>query len=442
LEGDWTNEEARKKSLSYSVKDGIAWSVNSGLGSSYITPYALALNANNTQIGLLTSVPNLVANLSQLETPKLMEKTSRKRIVTNSVLIQAFTWLPISLVAFLFLFSKVGSLIAPMLVILFYTIYLLLGSFLSPAWSSWMGDLVREKERGRFFGRRNTIVGIAGISAMLVGGIFLNIFKRSDVLFGFVTLFLAAMVARLMSWHFLTKQHEPKFKYKHEYYFSFSNFLKRMKDNNFGRFTIYATLMDLMVNLASPFFAVYMLRELNFSYFVFVIVTLSASVSSVLVMPLWGKFSDKYGNLRSLRICGLLIPVVPVLWLVSPNPVYLIIAQGISGILWAGYNLASTNFIYDAVTEQRRGICFAYFGALDGICIFVGATLGGLFATYINVGFMSTLLLLFLVSGVLRLAVSVVLLPKLREVRKVKPTKPIWYFIWDFIRRRLPSHLH
>jgi len=437
------DKEVRKKSLGYSVKDGVAWSVNTGLGSNYITYYALALKANNAQIGLLTSVPNLVANLSQLEMPKVMEKTSRKRIVTNCVMVQALTWLPISLVAILFLFFGVNGIIAPTLLILFYTVYLLIGALVSPAWSSWMGDLVPEKERGRFFGRRNRIVGFAGILAMLVGALFLDIFKNwSYALLSFVTLFIVAMVARLISWRYLTKQYEPKFKYEHEYYFSFSSFVKRMKDNNFGRFTIYVTLMDLMVNLASPFFAVYMLLELNFSYLVIAIVTLSASVTTVLFMPIWGKFSDKYGNLRSLRICGLLIPAIPVLWLVSPNPFYLIIVQGISGILWAGFNLASVNFIYDAASKQRRGICFAYFGVLDGICIFVGATLGGLFATYVSVGFMTTLFLLFLISGVLRLVVSAIMLPKLKEVRKVEPAKPIWYFIGDFLRRRPHSHSH
>jgi MFS family permease len=437
------DEKARKKSLKYSTKDGVAWSVNTGLGSNFITPYALKLGANNTQIGLLTSVPNLVASLSQLETPKLMEKASRKKIVTNCVMVQALTWLPISLVAILFLFFGGNAMIAPTLVIIFYTVYLLMGTLVSPAWSSWMGDLVPEKERGRFFGRRNRIVGFAGIIAMLVGALFLDFFKNWNyALLSFVAIFMVAMVARLISWHYLTKQQEPKFKYEHEYYFSFSNFVKRMRNNNFGRFTIYVASMDLMVNLAAPFFAVYMLKELNLNYFVFTVITVSASLATVLSMPFWGKFSDRYGNLRALKICGLLIPAIPILWLVSPNPIYLVFVQFISGTVWAGFNLAAVNFIYDAVSRQRRGICFAYFGTLDGICIFVGATLGGLFATYANVGFMSTLLLLFLVSGVLRLAVSAIMLPELKEVRKVEPTKPIWYSIWESIRRRLPTHLH
>ena len=436
------NEEVRKKSLRYSIKDGMAWAVSNGLGASYIAPYALALKANDVQIGLLTSVPTLAANLSEVRAPKLMERTSRKRIVTTSALLQALTWLPIAFVAVLFLFFQVGGLIAPTLVIIFYTIYLFLGAFGGPAWSSWIGDLVPKHERGRFFGRRNMVLGAAGISAMLVGGVFLNFFTPGQALYGFVALFLIASVARLVSWHFLRKQHEPKFKYQDEYYFSFSSFVRKMKNNNFGRFTIYVTLMVFALNLAGPFFAVYMLKELNFGYLVYVLIILSASITEVLSLRAWGKFSDKYGNLRELRICGLLVPFIPILWLFSANPIYLVGVEALSGVVWGGFNLAASNFIYDAVTKQRRGICFAYFGALNGIGVFLGATLGGLIATYVRVGFMSILLFLFLVSGLLRLLISLIMLPRLREVRKVKAPKPLWYHVGGIIRRRLPLHPH
>jgi MFS family permease len=439
------DEETRRKSLGYSIKDGVAWSVNSGLGNSYVTPYALkVLQANDAQIGFLTSVPNLVANLSQIETPNLMEKVSRKKIVTTCVLIQALTWLPISLVGVLFLYLSINGAIAPALLILFYTFYLTLGSFISPAWSSWMGDLVPKGERGRFFGMRNRIINVAGLISMLLGAVFLDAFGKVNLVLAFISLFVAAMAARLISWYFLNKQYEPVFRYEHKYYFTFLSFVRRMKDNNFGRFTLYATLMALAVNLAAPFFAVYMLRELGFSYLAFILVTMSASLSQMLFMPVWGRFSDRYGNLVVLKICGLLIPTIPLLWFFSTNfnypfnLAYLIAVEGTGGFFWAGFNLASTNFIYDAVSRQRRGLCFAYFGALNGVGVFVGATLGGLFASYL----LTSLLLLFLISGGLRLAVSLLMLPKLREVRRVKHMRPLWYYMGDFIRRRLPLHSH
>jgi MFS family permease len=434
------DENIRRASLRYSVKEGVAWATCNSLGPSYIAPYAIALKANNFQIGLLTSVPNLAANLSEIRTPKLMEKVNRKRIVIAGNFIQALMLLPIAAVAIIFPIVGSSSLIAPTILIILYTIYLILNSFTNPAWSSWMGDLVRDKERGRFFGRRNTIIGIASISAMLVAGVFLNLTAQRALL-GFATLFVSASIALLVSCYYFSKQYEPKFKYKDEFYFSFSSFLKRMKDNNFGRFTIYVSLMAFALNLANPFFAVYMLSHLNFSYLTFVSITLSYVIAGVISMRLWGRFSDRYGNLLVLKICGFLVPLAPILWLFSPNPIYLAGVQALAGALWGGFNLAASNYIYDCVTKQRRGICFAYFDALNGIGIFLGATIGGLIATYVNIGFISIILFLFLLSGLLRLAFSAAILPLLREVRHVEAPKPVRYYI-DGLSRRLPLHPH
>jgi hypothetical protein len=116
------DERVRKTTLNYSMKDGVAWSVSNALGSSYIAPYALALGASNVQIGLLTSVPTLAANLSEVRTPKLMERIRRKRIVTISALSQALMLLPIASIALLFPIVGSKSLIAPMLVIILYTV--------------------------------------------------------------------------------------------------------------------------------------------------------------------------------------------------------------------------------------------------------------------------------------------------------------------------------
>lgn len=435
------DEKARRASLRYSLKEGIAWSTSFALGPSYIAPYAIALKANNFQIGLLTSVPTIAANLTEIRTPKLMMKTSRKKIVTLGDFLQALMLLPIASVALIYPIVGPNSLIAPSILIILYTIYLMLNSFTNPAWSSWMGDLVREKERGRFFSRRNTLTGIASISAMLVAGVFLNLLTAQQALFGFAALFVLSSVALLVSWYYFRKQYEPKFVYRDEFFFSFTDFLKRMKNNNFGRFTIYVSLMIFALNLANPFFAVYMLSNLNFSYLTFVSILLSYSIAGVVSLRLWGRFCDRYGNLLVLKICGFLVPLTPIMWLLSPNPIFLACVQALAGVLWGGFNLAASNYIYDCVTQQRRGICFAYFDALNGIGVFLGATVGGLVATYVNVGFIPILLFLFLVSGLLRLAFSVAILPRLREVRHVKAAKPVRYYLGGLFKR-LPLHPH
>jgi MFS family permease len=439
-EGDGL-ERWRKKSLDYSIKDGICWSINEGLGAYYVPPFAVALGASEMQVGLLTSLPNLTANLSQLATPKLMEGRSRKKLVTDLVLLQALVWLPMSLLSLLVLLLGIRHAVLPVLVVLLYTGYLTLGALNGPAWSSWMGDLVPEKERGRFFGQRNRWLGLASLTSMLAAGIFLEMCRWAGLVFlGFAVIFSLAMVARLLSRHFLLKQYEPMFEEREEYHFGFSEFLKKIwrrgrRPNRFGRFTIYVVSMSFAVNIASPFFAVYMLRHLGFSYAVYVVIALSSASVRLLSMPFWGKFSDRYGRLTTLRLGGLLIPWVPILWIFTANPACLSVIEMFSGFAWAAFDLATFTFVYDIVSRKRRGICFSYMNALNGLGIFAGATLGGFLATRLSLG-LQPILSLFLLSGVLRLAVSLVLLPHLQEVRRATPRRPLWTFPRSFVRKK------
>jgi len=66
------------------------------LTASYITPYALTLQATTQQIGYLASIPTLMTMLLLLWTPLLTERAgSRKAFLIPVDFIQALTWLPI-----------------------------------------------------------------------------------------------------------------------------------------------------------------------------------------------------------------------------------------------------------------------------------------------------------------------------------------------------------
>jgi hypothetical protein len=42
----------------------------------------------------------------------------------------------------------------------------------------------------------------------------------------------------------------------------------------------------------------------------------------------------------------------------------------------------------------------------------------------------------------LRLAISLVMLPRIKEVRKVEKLRPLKYYMGGLIRKRLPLHPH
>ncbi|MEK6874000.1 MAG: MFS transporter [Nanoarchaeota archaeon] len=411
-------EKKLKKTRKLSITEGSFSAISGGAGENYVAPYALALNATNAEIGFLSSFPGLFGPITQIFGSKLMEKYDRKKLIVTFVALQAASWLLFIIAGILFLRSFAPEFIVPFLIIS-YIINITFGSIVSPSWFSMMGEITSEKMRGSYFSKRNRINGTIAIIVTVAAALWLDYTKKTDiVIYGFIALFIISAIGRSISAYYFTRHYMPKIKFEKGYYFSFIQFIKKAPFNNFGHFAIYVALVNLTVSFAGPFFAVYMLKDLSFNYTWFTLVNISASIFSVIMMPLWGKFADKYGNRELLRIGSIIVPFIPILWLFNSNPIYLILVpQLVSGIGWAAFNLGASNFIYDAVTVQRRGIVVAYYSLLNGIAVFIGASLGGLTAQYLHLSFMNVFLFIFLVSGIGRMIMVVSLLPHIKEVR-------------------------
>ncbi len=432
-------EEKLEKTRKYSIKEGSYASISGGVGENYVTPFALSLGANSAHIGFLTSFAGLFGPISQIIGSRLIEKYDRKKLIIFFVALQSLSWLLFVLAGVFFLNKYSPEFVVPFL-ILSYIIYVIFGSLAAPPWFSMMGDIVPNKIRGDYFSKRNRINGAISLIVTLGAAFWLDYTKREDIIIiGFILLFIIASISRFISTYYFTKHYIPIIKLEKDYYFSPLEFIKKAPYNNFGRFAIFMALINLSVNIAGPFFAVYMLKELQFNYVWFTVINMSAGLFAVIFIHLWGKFSDKYGNREVLRLSGLLIPILPILWIFSPNPYYLIfIPQLLSGIAWAGFNLAASNYIYDAVTVQRRAIVVSYYSLLNGIGVFTGAILGGLVAYYVHLSFINIFLFIFIISGILRGLVFILMFPHIQEVRK--ETTPIHRNPLLYLKEIKPIH--
>jgi MFS family permease len=414
--------ELKQKSRNMSIKEGSFSTVRQSLCDSYITPFAVAINSSNVIIGLLTSISGLLGPISQWFSSRLIETHSRKKIVVASLLYESLMWIPMILTAFLF-YKGIISSVLPLFLLVLFSLYVMIANIAGPAWFSWVGDLVDDSYRGKWFSKRNFITGVVGIVSTLLAAFFLDYFKREGrIMFGFIILFFLGMSARLIAREYFKRSYEPKLVLEKNYYFSLWEFIKKAPFNNFGRYTLFRAVMNFSVSIAGPFFAVYMLRDLHFSYVTFITVTLAQSFFGLLVMKKWGKFADKYGNFAVMKITLVFISIYPLLWLVpSPPLLYLILGtELVGGIAWAGFNLAGSNFIFDCVTPQRRGIVVSYFNVLSGIGVFLGAGLGAILVGTLDITFMNILLFVFIVSGVARLVGGLLMIPYIKEVRKTK----------------------
>lgn len=414
-------KELKHQARRHSIKEGIFASAKGSFGDYYISPFAIAINASNSLVALLSSVAGFLGPLTQIFSSRLIEKHSRKKIVLKAVFFESLMWLPLIVIAILF-YKGILINTLPLLLLLSFSLYIILANIGSPAWFSWMGDIVDKKYRGRWFSKRNLIMGFVSVVLAISASFFLNYFKENNwTMFGFIILFSLALIARITCWRIFKKQYEPKIKLKKGYYFSFWDFVAKAPKNNFGKFAIFKSLLSFACFISAPLLAVYLLRNLKFDYITYMVVILSSSVFSLVILKIWGKFADRYGNYRVLGITSILIPIIPLLWILSPLPIYLILIPAlISGISWAGFNLATGNFIYDNVSKQKRGLAVSYYNMLNGIGIFLGAALGALLIKFLTVSFIEPLFLIFIIGSITRMIVVFWWLPKIREIRKTK----------------------
>lgn len=416
--------ELKYKSRVYSIKAGIFASAKGSFGDSFFSPFAIAINASNSLVAMLTSIAGLLGPMSQIFGSRLMERYSRKKIVLKTILFELMLWIPFIAVAVLYGFGIMRNSLA-VIFTFFFAFYVIIANINLPAWFSWTGDIINEKYRGRWFSKRNVLMGFVSIILALTASLILDYFTKMNLIMpGFIILFSLALVSRIISWSFYKKQYEPELKLKKGYYFSFVEFLIRARKTNFGKFSFFSALLNMAVAISSPLFAIYMLRDLQFSYFVYMGIVLSGTVFSLLVMELWGKICDLLGDYFVLSVTGILIPFVPILWVFSKSPVYLIFVPVLlNGIVWAGFNLASNNFVYDNVRPEKRGLALSYFNMLVGIGVFVGAAIGAFLIKFLNIDFIPPIFFIFILSGVLMMAVIIAFIPLLKEARKIKQRK-------------------
>ncbi|MDH4027839.1 MAG: MFS transporter, partial [Nitrospirota bacterium] len=286
-----SHSDKTRKSLRYSIFDGSFAASMIGFGESFFMAFAVFLQANNIQLGLLSALPLLLGSLFQLASNRLISLfRTRKRLVSSMALSQGLMYIPILLVFFLGP-QKLNYLIA------FVCVYWILGMILSPAWNSWMGDLVDEKERGGYFGMRNKITGSASFLSFLAAGYILHLYSDwfDYEYLGFVTIFIIALCARIFSYIFLTMKYEPQYTAQPRPEFTFIDFIREARFRNYGRFVLYLSLMNFAVYLSVPFFVPYMLKDLQLDYMAFTIVNAAAIISKLLSMPVWGSASDRFG---------------------------------------------------------------------------------------------------------------------------------------------------
>ena len=404
-----------RESLRVSFKDGIFASVMTGVTDNYVIPFALLLGSTVQQVGLVGGLPSLLGSVSQLFATHAVHLIGgRLKLLVRAVSIQASILLAIACLALVDIPYRVESLL------FLLAVFFASGAMAGPAWGSLMTDYIPQRKRGSYFGWRNRMLGFVNVASMITAGLLLYWTKELFHLLGFFLLFLTAALCRFISAGYIARMSEVPQKRDPASDFTFVMFLARFRESNFVKFVAFVAALTFAAQLASPFFTVFMLRDLQFSYLTYMFIQVVSTAAGLVALPWWGRHADLVGNVRVLRLSGFLTTLIPFLWLLSQNIFYLTLVQVFAGFAWSGVMLCASNFIYDAVTPPKRVRCIGYFNVINGTALFLGASLGGFLASRLPPIQGSTILSLFALSSACRFLFYCFLSRSFREVRPSK----------------------
>ncbi len=417
--GHWVGE------LSQSVQKNLRWFWFDGafaLGidsivTTYLVLYAVALGASSAQIGLLGALSGLGGALALLPGALLVERIGRRKEITlagggaiGRIMILLLVLLPFGVKGEAALTLFIG------LVVIRETF----GNLSLPAWTSLAADIVPLGQRGRYFASRNIAMTVTGMVTAFLAGVIIN---ESGSPAGYQWAFLLAFGCGAVSWFCFSRIQDPAPRPPpRAARASASPILGSVLTHKpFLALCLHSAVWNFALNVAGPFFNIYLVHDLKASMIQVGILTAATSLSSLPALRVFGPLADRWGPRRIILITSLLIPILPIAWIFVPSPWYVLAINLLSGVLWSGFSMCVLNLLLQISPHAER----ARFSAVHQIVVAVSLALGAAFGGWVVTvfGFKAV----FAISGIGRFIAALIFarfvtetipLPALAKIRE------------------------
>ncbi|WP_158011645.1 MFS transporter [Sphingomonas turrisvirgatae] len=378
--------EERARGLDLLVREaalsGGAAALTSGV---ILTAFALHLGASNVMIGLLASAPFL-AQLLQLPAIAWIERwRTRKRVSVVCSLIGRAMLAVMAVAAF---FTGTLPLIA---FVVAQFVLCGMGAIGACAWNAWMRDLAPEEQLGRVFAKRTLwLTAISLVLGLAAAGALDWTHPGSDERnLVFAGMFAVGCITGLLSARMVAAMPEPMMPPRTDQIGLVALLREPLQDRNFVRLLRFLCSWQFAVNFATPFFTVYIVRQLGFHVSFVMVLSVVSQIANIAMLRLWGTLSDRFANKSVLSVCApvyilAIVAMIGASQLGSREAVklWLIALHLVMGASIAGVTLASTNI---ALKLSPKGSATAYLAAsamATAVAAGVAPILGGLLAEF------------------------------------------------------------
>jgi len=339
---------------------------------SVLIGFMLHLGASPAEIALVGSVP-LLAQVASPGVAFLAAVLGRRKALTVAMaLASRTTWL---LAASLPLTPMPDAWRPPALIVLVLVSSVFLAAN-GTLWTAWMGDVVPERERGRYFGLRAGIVGVVAMIANLAAGTFLD---RVGAPFSFQAVLVASVAIALIGVGIYLVQLDPPTARERVRWRDLVTLPWR--DPGFRRFLVFALYWQFVVMLAAPFVVPYFLGELGLSFTQVAVWSSVAAITALGTTVAWGRIADRSGNKSVLAIgtflTGLLLPGAWIVAGFTGRVEWIWLSAVFDAVAWGAIGPAIFNLALVSAPRTNRVVFIAMYSLGTGVAGFLGGVLSG-----------------------------------------------------------------
>lgn len=392
------------RSLRNFLMEGIFLQTTTSLLSvTVISSYLATIGASPLQISLLVAIPHFTTS-AQIIFAKFVETRNRKKITFAASLSAKISLICISITAF---FDGEYEIV---FFTIFYLIYNICEDVYTVTWSSWMRDLLPGAKRGEIISKRSIYGKILAVFAILPQ---IWIFEKGSRS-AFSLFFGLAAIFGILGALFLIGIENVKSNRLSE-----ARLRDPLKNFNFLKLSFLAASTLFVINSAKTFFAVYVLKVLNYPLYTVFFLLLVSHLSSMYSYRIAGIFSDRLGNKTLFLLILITFSIsASIFSIIDRNSFYLLVlAYVLYGFYTSAPNIALTNAVADLSHKKHSAPYYALINWLVDVFSALGCIFGGVLLT----NFLPYGDLAYKVLFMFSVVISITLIPFLRIYDEFSP---------------------
>ena len=340
--------------------------------------FALRLGAQNSHIGLLSSLPALLAVAISIPAGRfILRRSRRKGWVLWSlfvhrlgyVVVAAVPWLPEDV-------TNRGAVLVYLLVTMSAT-----ATFFGVGWNSMLADVVPERRRASLFATRNIVSVCVTSMVTLLSGQWLEWLAFPA---NYQVLYALGFVSSLVSLYFLARVQVPESPVAAVASDAGKGLREQWRrvrigiheERAFVRITVNTLLFGIPAWTVGPLYILYYVRTLGASDSWIGLQGTVANVAAIAGYALGQRLITRWGESRTLKWAAPGAGLYPLLAGLVGSLTPILFCLGLDGLIVPSINLSHFSTLLRSCPEDRRPVFIGYYSTVMNVGAFLAPLLG------------------------------------------------------------------